>query len=420
MSFPFFLALKYLKPKRSVASVITCVSIIGVMLGVAVVIIVRSVMTGFGDEWREKVLEFKPHVSIVSQGGGLITGEYELAEKLRAIDNVTCVTPEVDSRILFSYGERVQAPVIIGIDGSEFRNAYNVGEPVAGSFALEPDSLVIGLELAKSMGVWVGSSVTVCAPPLPNEVYLPRKWKVAGIFSSGHYDYDTGYVIADIDSVRDLMGLEEGVLAIHIKTSNDIALNDNVFSSLCKDIANVAGCSNHNPRSMMSNAPSRRMITWREADKQLFNALAVETNMTAVLLFFISIVALFCVMNTLLVLSVQKTPEIGLLMALGFSRFRIMAVFLTHGLIQCTVGVLLGLGVSWAILSNLQNIVEWLGTMGMEVFPAEIYQLNEIPHRIVYSDVVYIVAIIYVFGLLASLIPAMFAAAKDPVKALNE
>lgn len=420
MSFPFFLALKYLKPKRSVASVITCVSIIGVMLGVAVVIIVRSVMTGFGDEWREKVLEFKPHVSIVSQGGGLITGEYELAEKLRAIDNVTCVTPEVDSRILFSYGERVQAPVIIGIDGGEFRNAYNVGEPVAGSFALEPDSLVIGLELAKSMGVWVGSSVTVCAPPLPNEVYLPRKWKVAGIFSSGHYDYDTGYVIADIDSVRDLMGLEEGVLAIHIKTSNDIALNDNVFSSLCKDIANVAGCSNNNPRSMMSNAPSRRMITWREADKQLFNALAVETNMTAVLLFFISIVALFCVMNTLLVLSVQKTPEIGLLMALGFSRFRIMAVFLTHGLIQCTAGVLLGLGVSWAILSNLQNIVEWLGTMGMEVFPAEIYQLNEIPHRIVYSDVVYIVAIIYVFGLLASLIPAMFAAAKDPVKALNE
>lgn len=420
MSFPFFLALKYLKPKRSVASVITCVSIIGVMLGVAVVIIVRSVMTGFGDEWREKVLEFKPHVSIVSQGGGLITGEYELAEKLRAIDNVTCVTPEVDSRILFSYGERVQAPVIIGIDGSEFRNAYNVGEPVAGSFALEPDSLVIGLELAKSMGVWVGSSVTVCAPPLPNEVYLPRKWKVAGIFSSGHYDYDTGYVIADIDSVRDLMGLEEGVLAIHIKTSNDVALNDNVFSALCKDIANVAGCSNHNPRSMMSNAPSRRMITWREADKQLFNALAVETNMTAVLLFFISIVALFCVMNTLLVLSVQKTPEIGLLMALGFSRFRIMAVFLTHGLIQCTAGVLLGLGVSWAILSNLQNIVEWLGTMGMEVFPAEIYQLNEIPHRIVYSDVVYIVAIIYVFGLLASLIPAMFAAAKDPVKALNE
>jgi lipoprotein-releasing system permease protein len=390
------------------------------MLGVAVVIIVRSVMTGFGDEWREKVLEFKPHVSIVSQGGGLITGEYELAEKLRAIDNVTCVTPEVDSRILFSYGERVQAPVIIGIDGSEFRNAYNVGEPVAGSFALEPDSLVIGLELAKSMGVWVGSSVTVCAPPLPNEVYLPRKWKVAGIFSSGHYDYDTGYVIADIDSVRDLMGLEEGVLAIHIKTSNDVALNDNVFSALCKDIANVAGCSNHNPRSMMSNAPSRRMITWREADKQLFNALAVETNMTAVLLFFISIVALFCVMNTLLVLSVQKTPEIGLLMALGFSRFRIMAVFLTHGLIQCTAGVLLGLGVSWAILSNLQNIVEWLGTMGMEVFPAEIYQLNEIPHRIVYSDVVYIVAIIYVFGLLASLIPAMFAAAKDPVKALNE
>lgn len=420
MNFPLFLALKYLKPKRSVASVITCVSIIGVMLGVAVVIIVRSVMTGFGDQWREKILEFKPHVSIVSQGGTLITGEEELAAKLRAVDNVVCVTPEVDSRILFSYGNRVQAPVVIGIAGNEFRNAYNVGDPVAGSFDLEPDTLIIGEELAKSMGVWVGSSVTVCAPPLPNEVYLPRKWRVGGIFSSGHYDYDTGYVIADIDSVRDLMGIEVGVFAVHVKTKNEFAVDEKIFSKLCRDVSSVIGNSRSQDYSHTIRGQTYRMITWREADKQLFDALAVETNMTAVLLLLISIVALFCVMNTLLVLTVQKTPEIGLLKALGFGKIKIMAVFLTHGLIQCTIGILLGLGVSWAILENLQNIVEWLGTMGMEVFPAEIYQLSEIPHRIVCSDVVYVVVIIYIFGLLASLVPAMLAAAKDPVKALNE
>ncbi len=403
MSFPLFIALKYIKPKRSVASVITCVSVIGVMLGVAVVVIVRSVMTGFGDEWRKKILDFKPHISIVAQGGTLITGEADIAESMRKIPNVTSVTPEVDSRILFSYGKRVQAPVLIGLEGS-VSSAYDIGRPVAGSFDLDVDTIIIGWELARAMGVWVGSRVTVCAPPLPNEVYLPRKWTVGGIFSSGHYEYDMGYVIADINSARDLLGIEEGVVAIHLKTS--APTDENKFSAICEQVKNVA--------------PTHRAITWREADKHLFDALAVETNMTAVLLLLISVVALFCVMNTLLVLTVQKTPEIGLMKSLGFSKFQIMCVFLTHGMIQCTLGIVLGLLASWAVLSNLQNIVEWLAKMGMEVFPASIYQLQEIPHRIVVSDVVYTVCIIFVFGLLASLVPALLAAGKDPVKALNE
>ena len=111
MSFPFFLALKYLKPKRSVASVITIVSVLGVMLGVAVVIIVRSVMTGFGDIWEEKILDFKPHVSLVARTGNVVSGECELAEKIRKIPGVTCVTPEIDTRVLLSCRGKVLAPV---------------------------------------------------------------------------------------------------------------------------------------------------------------------------------------------------------------------------------------------------------------------------------------------------------------------
>jgi lipoprotein-releasing system permease protein len=374
------------------------------MLGVAVVIIVRSVMTGFGDEWREKVLEFKPHVSIIAQGGRLITDEDDFAAEIAKIPGVKSATPEIDSRILLSYGNRVQAPIVIGLRDSGFRGAYDIGAPVAGTFDLEPDSIVVGYELARSLGIWVGSSVTVCAPPLPNEVFLPRKWKVSGIFHCGHYDYDTGYVIADIDSLRDLMGVEEGVFAIHARTDNPT--DDKSFSAICSAIRDLSR--------------GYRCITWREADKQLFDALAVETNMTAILLLLISVVALFCVMNTLLVLTVQKTPEIGLLKSLGFGKMQIMGVFLAHGLIQCTIGVILGLGVSWAILTNLQNIVEFLAKLGMEVFPASIYQLSEIPCRVIPSDVVFVVVVIYVFGLLASLVPAMLAAVKDPVKALNE
>ena len=166
MQFPLFLALKYLKPKRSVASVITLVSILGVMLGVAVVIIVRSVMTGFGDIWEEKILDFKPHVSLLPTSGVFVEGEDQLAAAIRKIPGVTCVTPEIDTRVLLSHRGRVLAPVLIGVDGDDFKGAYRVGEPRAGTYNLEGDTLVIGSAAARSLGVWVGDEVTVYSPKI--------------------------------------------------------------------------------------------------------------------------------------------------------------------------------------------------------------------------------------------------------------
>ena len=406
MNFPLFLALKYLKPKRSVASVITLVSILGVMLGVAVVLIVRSVMTGFGDIWEEKILDFKPHVSLVPQSGNVIRGEDEIAAKLRQVPGVTCVTPEIDTRVLLAHKGRVLAPVILGVDGDDFTRAYRIGAPRAGTFDLAGDTIVLGVSAARSLGVWVGDEVTVYSPKTlvaKDEVFLPVKWKVVGIFSCGQHEYDSGYVVASLPNVRDLMGMEHGVFAIHVKT--DCPTDATKFNELVSEALRVAPL---------------RAISWREADREIFNALAVEKNMTALLLSLISLVAVFCVMNTLLVLTVQKTPEIGLLKALGFRKREIMKVFLVHGMIQCGLGIVLGLLASWAVLANLQDIVEWLAKMGLEVFPASVYGLAAIPHRLIVSDVFWVVALVFVFGLLASFVPALFAAAKDPVKALNQ
>ena len=407
MNFPLLLALKYLKPKRSVASVITFVSILGVMLGVAVVIIVRSVMTGFGDIWEEKILDFKPHISLVPRSGNVIPGEDGIAESLRRIPGVTCVTPEIDTRVLLSHRGRVLAPVILGVDGDDFARAYRVGEPRAGTFDLSGDSLVLGATAARTLGVWVGDEVTVYSPKTlvaNDEVFLPVKWKVVGIFSCGQHDYDSGYVVASLPNVRDLMGMEHGVFAIHVKT--DCPTDPARFDAISSQVADAA--------------PTLRQISWREADREIFSALAVEKNMTALLLSLISLVAVFCVMNTLLVLTVQKTPEIGLLKALGFSRGQIMKVFIVHGMIQCGLGIVLGLLASWAVLSNLQNIVEWLARMGLEVFPASVYGLAAIPHRLIVSDIFWVVGLVFVFGLLASFLPALCASLKDPVRALNQ
>lgn len=407
MSFPVFLALKYLKPKRSVASVITCVSILGVMLGVAAVIIVRSVMTGFGDIWEEKILDFKPHISLVPASGNVVLGEEELVAEISKIPGVVAATAEVDTRIMLASKGRVLAPVVLGVDGEEFIKSYKVGEPLAGTFCLDGDAIVLGRHVARQLGVWVGDEVTVYSPrtlAARDEVYLPLKWKVVGIFSCGQYEYDSGYVVASLANVRELLGLEEGVFAIHVKTARPT--DRRAFGEICNTLAAVAG--------------GLRQISWQEADSELFSALAVEKNMTAILMALISVVALFCVMNTLLVLTVQKTPEIGLLKSLGFGRLQIMAVFMTHGIIQCTLGVVLGLLTSWAVLSNLQNLVEYLAKLGLEVFPESVYGLAEIPHRIILSDILWSVSVVFVFGLAASVVPALIAAAKDPVKALNE
>ena len=399
--------MKYLKPKRSVASVITCVSVLGVMLGVAVVIIVRSVMTGFGDIWEEKILDFKPHVSLVPLQGNTILEEDALAEKMRKIPGVTCVTPEIDTRVLLAHKGRVLAPIILGVNGDDFTNAYRIGKPRAGTFDLDGDSIVLGSSAARTLGVWVGDEVTVYSPKTlvaRDEVFLPVKWKVVGIFSCGQHEYDSGYVVASLANVRDLMGMENGVFAIHLKT--DCPTDKPKFDAIGAQLTAIA--------------PHLRQISWREADREIFNALAVEKNMTALLLSLISLVAVFCVMNTLLVLTVQKTPEIGLLKAIGFRRTEIMKVFMVHGMIQCGVGIVLGLLASWAVLANLQNIVEWLARMGLEVFPASVYGLAAIPHRLIISDIFWVVGLVFVFGLLASFVPALCASLKDPVKALNE
>ena len=407
MPFSLFLALKYLKPKRSVTSVITCVSVIGVFLGVAVVIIVRAVMTGFGDLWEEKILDFKPHVTVRSNGPGpVIRGGEELAKQIAAVPGVVAASPEINTPVMLQRRGIVSTPFLIGVDSDCVRNVYKIGNPVAGEFDLEGDSVVLGVDLARKLHVFVGDEVTIYSPKTlaaRDEIYLPLKWRVTGIYSSGQRDYDAHFAFCSLPNARDLMGMEEGVFVLNIKTEEPA--NAPVLDAICKQINGIA--------------PTCRVETWRQADREIFNALAVEKNMTAILLLLVTVVALFCVMNTLLVLTVQKTAEVGLLKALGFSKLKIMGAFVVHGLVQVTAGTVLGLVAAYAVLRNLQNIVDLLARFGVQVFPKAVYGLDAIPYRLVAADVIWVVVIVYFFGLLASLIPAFLAASKNPVEALK-
>jgi len=406
MRFSLFLALKYLRPQRSFTSVVTLISVLGVVLGVAIVIIVRAVMTGFGDMWQQKILAFKPHLT-VSMPGGVIAHEDALCEWIEAIHGVSAVSPSIETRVLAEHNRRVVAPIIIGIDPARAGNMLRVTNLVDGAFDLEGDAVVLGTDLAADLGVGVGDTLLVYSPMnlvRPDEVYFPEELRVTGIFNAGHRDFDSGFLITSLAVGRDLMGMRSGAYSVHVKTDEPQKIE--VFRRVTRAVADVVG-------------PDYLVRTWHEVDRQLFNALAVEKNMMVILLMFITVVAIFCVTNTLIVITVQKTDEIGLLKALGFRSRQVMLAFVLHGWIQCIAGAALGIGLAFLILNNLHRLVDVLAAFGLEVFPKGIYGLDGIPWRVVPSEVTEVAAMVIAFCTLASFIPARRAAKMDPVVALR-
>ena len=408
MSFPFFLAAKYLKPTRSWMSVITFFSVLGVVLGVAIIIIVRAVMTGFGDMWREKILAFKPHVTVTSMNG-VIRDDAAVAELLRGIDGVVAVSPSVEARVLAEHDRRVNAPVVIGVSAEDLAALHpQIAENiVAGKLDIKEDNVLLGVDLAGQLGLRVGDKILIYSPMnlvAEDEMFFPEEAVVGGIFQMGQRDFDGGYIISSIGFARDLMGLTRGAYSIHLKT--EAPLDAPRFNATVDEASRRLGLS-------------YLVRTWREVDSDLFNALAVEKNMMMILNLFTTIVAMFCVTVTLIVATVQKRSEIGLLKALGFSSGQIMNTFLVYGWILCVTGTALGVATAYAILHNLQNLVELLARLGVDVFPKSVYGLDQIPWRVLPSEVAGVAIAVIVFSTLAGIVPALIAARKDPVEALR-
>ncbi len=407
MPFSLFLAFKYLKPKRTVTSVVTLISVIGVVLGVAIIIIVRSVMTGFGDMWQEKILDFKPHITIRAIGGAVIQDEESICRRVEQIEGVLAASPSVETRVLVENRRRVVAPMLIGVDAERAQRVLKLGRMAAGDLNLRGDNVVIGVDLAAELGLSVGDELLVYSPMnlvSEDELYFPERLILAGIYDSGQRDFDSGFVLTSLAVARDLMGMEGGVYSIHLKTVEPA--NHERFNQLVAEVDRLL--------------PGYMVRTWQEIDRQLFNALAVEKNMMVILLMFITVVAIFCVTNTLIVLTVQKTDEIGLLKALGFSSRQVMGAFVIHGWIQCLAGTVLGIITALLVLHNLQTLVDLLAVMGVEVFPKNVYGLSRIPWRIVPSEVFDVSWSVILFCTFASFLPAWRASRKDPVAALRK
>ena len=407
MKIPFslFLAFKYLKPRRSFISAVTVISMLGVTIGVAVLIIVLSVMTGFDEVWRDKILGFNAHVSIVQQGGILHNPERVLNEA-KQIEGVVGVAPNLDGLVLIQVDERVHTPVLRGVDPKYEPSVSQVPHHIiSGKFEVEDDQIVVGSDLARRLNVRVGDKLTVYSPQSfvsEDEIRLPEELTVSGIFHVGMYEYDVGFVFTSLETARALYDVEQGVHSVQVMLDNPLRAAETAMQ-----LHEKLGIGFF-PR------------TWMEMHSQIFAALHVEKNMMFFLLAFVALVAAFSITNTLITLTVQKTREIGLLKSLGFGNGGITGIFFWMGLVQGVLGNVLGVGLGLLVLKFRNELLMFMSSeFNLELLPPELYQLSKLPSHTTGMDVAIVCGLVLIFCTLAGLVPAFRAAKMEPVDALR-
>lgn len=405
LPFSLFLAFKYLRPKRSFVSAVTVISMLGVTIGVAVLIVVLSVMTGFDEVWRDRILDFNAHISIIQQGG-IIRDPAWVLQKASQIEGVKGVAPSLEGLVLIQIDDRVHTPILRGVDPKyEVKVSRVPTSIIAGVFDVDDERIVVGSELANRLNIWVGDKITVYSPQsfvAEDEIRLPLELTVSGIFHVGMYEYDVGFAFTSLETARSLYDVEQGVHSVQVMLDDPMKA------------APIA----HQLREILGRGFYPR--TWMELNSQIFAALHVEKNMMFFLLAFVALVAAFSITNTLITLTVQKTREIGLLKSLGFGNSGITGIFFWMGLVQGVIGDVLGVGMAMMVLKYRNELLMFMSSeFNLELLPPELYQLSKLPSHTSGIDVAIVCGLVLVFCTLAGFVPAMRAAHMEPVDALR-
>ena len=418
LPFELLLALRYLRPKRTFVSVITLISVLGVTLGVAVLIIVISVMTGFDQQLREKILGFNTHLKVLPRSGTM----QDYASIMRTVAsnrNVKAVAPLVLGKVLVetepqSGQSRVDAPWVRGIDPRLETNISVLPKSIKrGKFDVSDRGLLIGVEFAQNMDLDVGDRVSIYSPAELKQmrenqgkegqrIKPPDEYEVRGIFDVGYFEYNMSFIVTSLEDAQELYVLDKSVHGLLVM------LHDPYQAvAVQMELAHTLG-------------PEYRISTWMEENASILGALVVEKNVMFIVLFFIMIVAALCILSALITFVVQKTREIGMLKALGAADLQVSLIFLSQGALVGSVGVMAGYALGMLAIAYRNEFLHFMRRVtGFELFPASIYQFTELPALIVPRDILLICGSALVICTLGGLIPAWFAGRLKPVEALR-
>jgi len=404
MTFELFVARRYLTARRKQAfiSVITTISVVGIAIGVAALVIAIALITGFQGDVQDKILGATSHV-MVSDLGGQGLADYEaMAEKIRALPGVESASAVVYSTVLITGIGESSGALIKGIDfdrerpGAGWLQRLEAGAIPAAGGARE--GLLLGRELALRIGAQVGDVVdivTASSTLYPLGLMPKRKrFQVTGIFNTGLYEFDNSTALVAIGVAQKLFGLEGRASYVQVKLKDIFAapqIGERIKAVL--------------PAAVY-------ITTWMELNKSLFSALKLEKNIMFLTITLIVIVAALNIIATLILMVMEKTRDIGILMAMGATPRMVNRIFFLQGALIGVIGTALGvlLGLGWCALANTFELIK---------IPVDIYQISYVPFRMRPLDLALIIGVTLLISFVSTLFPARRAAKIDPVVALK-
>ncbi len=400
MTYELWLGVRYLFAKRreQFISIIAALSIGGVALGVAALIVVLSVMSGFDHDMTEKLISINAHVIVDAPHG--IERSDELMRELSAMDHVVGVSPFVTGQAILQLPSKAFFGVLVrGIDAArDARVSQLANYVIIGHLPATDDEAVIGTELSAALQVGPGDRVKLLSPADGK----PHELRISGIFRSGMYEYDVSLVGVTLTNAQALYGLKNAVSGLGVKLDA------------------IERAAEMKQRIEQRLGPAYTVKTWTELNPALFGALRVEKIVMFVILALIIVVAALNIVSMLIMIVMEKTKDIGILRTLGATGGSVALLFLSQGCVIGFVGIGLGLVGGIALAQHLNAVVAWIErTFHVALFPSTVYYLDHIPTQINSADVTRVVVAAFLLAMLAGTYAAIRAARLSPVDALR-
>ena len=414
MRYEWFIGLRYLKAKRkqTFISIITVISIVGVWLGVMTMIVVLSVMSGFEKTIKEKILGTQAHLIVTKAGQEGIDHYEAVVQDVEQVKGVVAATPFILSQVMLSSESSVFGVVLNGIDpdrvGKVIELARNMKAGRLQDLKSEGDSpgIILGVELAKRLGVWLNDAIQVISPlgTMTPMGMMPKmkRFRVMGIFYSGMYEFDNTLAYVSIPSAQKFFNMDSRVTGIEIKTD---------------DVYKVKKIGIEIRQKLGFSFWTR---DWMEMNRNLFSALKLERIMMFILLVLIVLVAAFNIISTLIMVVMEKYKDIAILKSMGAASGGILKIFVIEGLVVGVVGTILGTISGLVIALNLSEVQGLLETLlGFKIMASDVYYIDKLPSQVNPLDIGLIVVTAVLISLLATLYPSWRASRLDPAEALR-